>query len=536
MGKLRLGVLASAACLLGLIIAFHPMITSSFRLEHGDTDSRFLGYVLEHGYRWLNGDAFHSSFWSPPIFHPQQNVSAYGDTLLTLAPFYWVWRVFGLTPDTSFSLWLITLTTLNYLAALFLLRRGFSFSWPATIFGAALFAFASPRLQQLTHGQLIPGFWVLLAIFALQRLLTAGSKRWIALFFAAYAAQVYANIYIAWFFSLCLAAAGSVALCSARSRNRLAELLRGTWPMLLASGAAFGLVVLPLAARYLHAADNVTLKSFEEISLSLPRPHSWLHHGEAHWLYGWLTELIGYRHLPLEQEHRLGIGFLTLTLALIGLYRHRREPLVRFLVLPVLIICFIATALPGGIQLWRAVYESVPGAYAIRAVGRIVLLALIPLAVGLAYFAEDLLRRDRVRWVPALILLCLLEQGSGYETFDRHEAERRVQALVAEIPADCDAFFYAPVADPRHVRWITNHELQIDAMWASLRARTPTINGYSGCFPPDWDLYQNIAWTPRDEARIRAAYRDWIDQGGLADEAIRFLTSPSPSQYLFEPK
>jgi hypothetical protein len=52
-----------------------------------------------------------------------------------------------------------------------------------------------------------------------------------------------------------------------------------------------------------------------------------------------------------------------------------------------------------------------------------------------------------------------------------------VNAVAARVPAGAKAFFYTG-SNPEH--WAVD---QVDAMWASLRTGTPTVNGYSGTWP-----------------------------------------------------
>src|SRR5207244_1566392 len=103
---------------------------------------------------WIHGTPPHRSFWDIPIFYPTRNVAAFSDTLLTVAPLYWVWRVVGFLPDTAFQLWMLTTSVLNYLAGYWLMRNGFCLGVPGSIGGAFLFAFAAPRTNEVEHQQL----------------------------------------------------------------------------------------------------------------------------------------------------------------------------------------------------------------------------------------------------------------------------------------------------------------------------------------------------------------------------------------------
>lgn len=114
---------------LALLLAHHAVWLSGLRLTQGDEgDARFVHYVLEHGFRYLRGEAAHARFWDAPFFHPATNTIAYSDPLLGVLPLYAPWRAVGLPPDTAFQFWVFTITSLNFLSALWLLRRGFGAS------------------------------------------------------------------------------------------------------------------------------------------------------------------------------------------------------------------------------------------------------------------------------------------------------------------------------------------------------------------------------------------------------------------------
>ena len=53
------------------------------------------------------------------------------------------------------------------------------------------------------------------------------------------------------------------------------------------------------------------------------------------------------------------------------------------------------------------------------------------------------------------------------------------------------------------------YEYQIDAMLVSQRLSLPTINGYSGYFPPGWGLLE--PWLPT----YAAAVSEWSEEHGL---------------------
>jgi hypothetical protein len=130
--------------------------------------------------------------------------------------------------------------------------------------------------------------------------------------------------------------------------------------------------------------------------------------------------------------------------------------------------------------LWLMIYDKLPGGVGIRAVGRIVLILLIPAALGLAVLVQWLVRRRRYIAAAIVCVTCTLEQGVTTKSFDAAASRRTIAHLAQQVDPSRPAFYYHPCPDPDFFR------TQLDAMWASLATGVPTINGYSGYFPPDW--------------------------------------------------
>ena len=70
--------------------------------------------LFEHSFRWVRGDALHTSLWSPPFFHPASGAAASTDTILGSAPLYWLPRFAG---------WMAACLALDFVAAYWLLSR-----------------------------------------------------------------------------------------------------------------------------------------------------------------------------------------------------------------------------------------------------------------------------------------------------------------------------------------------------------------------------------------------------------------------------
>jgi hypothetical protein len=524
--------------LAGIAAACHPMILSGLQLVQTDPgDTRLNNYILEHSYQWLAGNALHRHFWNLPIFFPTTHTGAYGDILLGAAPLYWYFRMGGLAPDTSLQMRIIRAFALNFLAAFLVFRSGLRLNTLAAAAGAYLFAFAGIRISQLGHQQLIPQFFSMLAVYALCRLYRDGAAGgvsfrgvagWTIILAAMVVLQLYTAIYLGWFLCFGLSLFLGVAACFRETRPPLLRFLR-EYRWLLLSVALVALASLSwLGYHYFLTYREFGGRPWWEVHNQVPRLLSWFDLGKQNWLYGWTWDLIPFSRIPTEHEHRIGLGLVTMVLAIVGLVRLARTPWGRVLAVTTLLIFSLASIYPGGWTPWRVVYVLVPGASAIRGVARISLLLLIGFSFGLAYFFAGLKSKGLAL---ALLCLVLLEQGQTTPAYDKYAVRTRVATIVRLIPRDCQAFYYVNLDfDQRGL--VDIH--QIDAMWAGLASGVPTMNGYHGWFPRDWEFCNFIRSEithPAGLAKVQDKLQAWLKRQHLPGR-LSLVTKDRDGVYL----
>ncbi len=534
---------------LGLAMSLWPMLRSSLRLMPTDPgDTRLNNYLLEHGYRWLQGTV---ELWNPAIFFPVRGSFAFGDVLLGSAPIYWTLRASGFQPDTAYQLWIGVCLVLDYGVMWLWLARGLRLGAGASAGGAFLFAFGSTRIAQLNHQQLLPQFFTVLALHAATRLFEGprgevGLREpdriqpwgWIAVGFACLALQIYAGFYLGWFALLGVGILLAWALGARRLREPLLAVIRVHWMAIVVSAALCGLALAPLATRYREVGREFGYRQFAEIEPMLPRLPSWLYLGPESWLYSWQASLPPWQSLltnPYRHEHAIGIGLVTLALAVWGLLRRQPDP--RLAALARLALrcwasVFVAVTLfaPGATP-WSLLFPVVPGASAIRAISRVSLLCLVPASLGLALALRALHARPLL---VALALACVVaEQGRRISFYDKQATRELVSAIAEQVRASgCAAFYYSPILAPtgvplqlrpmrtEPVPWAhpVPYKYQLDAMWAQIETGVPTLNGYSGKIPDQW--MRTLSWnqiaSQPDRERIRAGLQRWISLHSLA--------------------
>jgi hypothetical protein len=472
-----------SAWALGIGCFFNHTIRSGFELIQGDLgDTRLINFILEHSYRWLLQIPPHTSFFDPPVFYPQLNVSAYTDLLLGVAPFYWPWRILGFAPDSAYQLWMIVLASFNFVATYTLLKRFYSCGVIASSTAAMIFAFSTAQFSHLSQQQLTPLFFVLISLMAILTVFRriedvdakAGKVRRAAILVAglSWAFQFYTSFYLFFFMSLVSISALGWGLLVPDWRRELLLLIRKHYLCLAIVLLTTVLLLSPALFHYLLALHDVGSRTLRPHHLA--KCYSWFLTGESNFLYGWISRgPFGF----VEGAHFLGIGYLTLTVALIGLVSQFRRASIQLIVAATLTTALLTTHVTNEYGLWPYVREIIPGAKALRALGRVAMIQMIPAAIGLGFFFQCLVRRKR--WIVPLVLggVCALEQVHLSDKFTVKQRFRTQIASIAEtVDAQSEAFLLIS-NDP-------NNRVPEIAGWTTLATQKPTINGRYGNFPP----------------------------------------------------
>ncbi len=414
----------------------------------------------------------------------------------------------------------MTIASMNYAVAVVCCRRLLHVGWTAAAVGGFVFAFGSTRVAQLMHQQLTGQFYVLIVCYALTRIFevssdaTAGARAdgrppwWIAVVGAGVVAQMWAGYYMGWFLAFVLGIGMAWSLAIPTWRHRLWAVVRENQRAIGLTVIGCELALIPLAAPYLRAAGDVGMRTYTNVTWYLPRLWSWVFLGSESRYYGWMYRFPAIHNTPEGQEHRLGIGLITTTIAIAGLWLGRRRPVVQILSVTGMTVVLLSTIWPNGASLWVIVYHLVPGAAAIRGVSRIALMLLIPAGAGAALFAERFRRRAVV---VALAAVCIAnEQRQELSSFDKIEGRQRVAVVTSAIGPSCLAFLYTPTTGRQDPWWY-----QTDGMWASMNTGVPTINGYSGNVPPGWPFYRNQIATPAHGLQLTHDLVGWIHRWRL---------------------
>lgn len=485
-----------AAALLGLIVVRYLLpATDFFTAVPGDLmDARFNSVVLEHLYRVFNGSG---TLWSPPYFYPFEGVLAFSDNLFGSGPVYILARLLGLSREHAFDAWFVVGTLLNYACAFYALRR-MSASTVAAALGAFFYAFGVPVPAQDLHAQLVYRFPIPLAVLAFwqmfaQRRLVAFGR---AAFFTTW--QFYCSIYLGLFLAYLFAAMLLAMLLLRRPLDRAqwrANLAAEPVPTRLAAGGASLLSILAfvyLIDSYYRIKQAYNLwRPGASITELLPRPESYLI-ADASPLLAWLGRDAS---PPYRWEQQLFVGFGAIALLLVAAASRRRAAVggLTEVMLIALFTLFAGTLLVGDFSLYHLI-SWLPGIEGIRAVSRIILVMLMPLALLVAFGVDAIWRREwRGTWAAgaalavsiALVVTEPLSVNVGGTPIAawhaRLDAVRR--HLPPALPSDAIPVVRTHARDLSEVTMV-----EIDGMLLGQELDRPVLNGYSGFFPPGFRL------------------------------------------------
>jgi hypothetical protein len=162
------------------------------------------------------------------------------------------------------------------------------------------------------------------------------------------------------------------------------------------------------------------------------------------------------------------------------------------------------------------VWNTVPGARAIRYPARIGMLLAIAGSIGLA----SALDRSRGR-IPraalfAVALFCLLEQQQFLRGYDDQAYGAAVRRIADRVDPGCEAFYlwHRGPAGRTSEGLERDRYTQLAAMWVGLDAGVPTINGFAGNTPSGWEL-ENARHRDRDPSAVDRAVAAWSSGHGL---------------------
>lgn len=484
-------VLAPALLLLAGLAFYVHRATAGFTSVPGDLgDPRFNSVILEHLLQWVRGDA--ASLWTPSFFYPATGTLAFSDNHFGSGPVYILLRLLGLSRELAFDGWFAIGFALNFAAMYFMMRRLAFSALPASV-AAFIYTFGLPALAQEAHAQLGYRFAIPMAYLYFLQFMRERRMDQLARAAAWGALQFFCSIYLGVFMAYLLAATALAmrlpSLRPLRSTTTSAPETTRARKVALLIALACALATAALLLQYHLISRSYGFRpSVSDLISMLPRPQSYLI-ADAVGAYGWMTSMV--QGIPVRHEHQLFMGFVPLLLSLWAIVMlrstvtapHRlllKQCLVTLAILVVLTLCI------GNVSLYR-IAMLLPGVSSIRAVTRIVLVMLLPLAIMAAIGVAHLQRMRGLCWfLPGLIILALSMETLAYRPnrtsiAQWHDRSAPLSDALAgeKLPGNSVLYVSGRASEPFYMT-------EIDAMVFAQDRKMATLNGYSGNAPPGY--------------------------------------------------
>lgn len=467
-------------------------------------DGRFNNYILEHFFLWTKGAVPAASYWDAPFFFPYQSVTAFSDNLLGSAPIYAFFRWMGLTRETALQFWYLLNFPLNYAAAVYVLSRAHLRPLAIAI-GAFFFAFGIPMLAQGGHFQLYYRFGVPLACFFLIEFFKQPKLIRLAavIFWSVW--QFYLSVYLGLFLAMLLAALAILlpflrivepkgsfqewilkwpkklkqAWFQAHANERIISLL-----LICSMAVCFLALIFPY---YKVSKDYGFFRTWDDVYEMLPIPESFLIADDSI-IWGPISALFG-KNTEMRYEKQLFPGIAVSVMVIIGLvfqFKSKNRQLA-WLYLGGIIILSITTLSFNGVSLYWLLW-NIPGMNSLRAVGRIQMVWMWPLAFFCAWVIDEILQRipNKAAWLSyagilLLTALLILESDLILQSYYlKDDGIFRITRLENKLSSPLPQEPILAVAYSKNELF---YNTEIDAMIFAQELGWATINGYSGNTP-----------------------------------------------------
>ncbi|MBS0478157.1 MAG: hypothetical protein JSR79_02520 [Proteobacteria bacterium] len=503
----RLISMLAALASVAWFFRFH--IASGFTRFSGDSyDAMIEVSILQHWDNVLHG----IEPWNRlAYFQPAANSLGYNDGYFLYGVIYSIARAAGLPLVAAAEAVNVAMKLAGFAGMYALLRRRGEVRAGWALVGAILFTIADLTLIHVNHAQLltialvpVAGLWVWNAVEALCRGDRRGLLRNGIAFAALFAMWISTAYYTAWFFAFFLLVMLILHLASGRDvRRRLFAVVHHARATLTIVAIA-GLVMLaPFLFVYIGKALETGSRGFSGVSRTTITPLGMIDPGADNAIWSWLL------HGGAPQDKVFGVLPVLLVVALIVIVRAIRDktPMAGWrLVALALGVCWLLMLRIGPATPWYAVH-LIPGASALRVIGRFQLVLLVP-CIALAI---RLLDGMTARRAALLAVVLIAEQAAGTDAPVRLVQSEQL-AMIEGMPTPPPACRYFvvrsarpypyPAQDPKNDAIYAHN---VDAMVLAETRRLPMLNGFSSFNPPGWDFADPARPDFPDRARAYAA-------------------------------
>ncbi|MFZ4798608.1 MAG: hypothetical protein ACOYMA_14010 [Bacteroidia bacterium] len=496
-------------CLLLGIWTFPLALTeSNLAYMPGDLgDSRFINFVLEHGYQFIIGNE--PSFYNATFFYPAKNTLALSDNMVGTLPIYALFRSFNFDRETAYQFWWLSMFVVNYIVAFYCFFKITKNSY-AAILGAYLFAFSMIMFGQCSYTQLNIRFMLPVIIMAAYNLAISSNPKHYYKLVLAVGFQFVLGVYYA-FLSVYLLVIFFVCFAIINKNIDFIKMLF-TSKKQSAKTILFALLVIGLLAfymqNYIEVSKQVGLHRFSEITHLVPSFTSYFLANDASiWAF---TSIYG-KNLLADRwwlnEFFMGAFSIILLLSNI-IYSIKNKSKYRFLLLAI-VIAIICSSLIANKYSVLSLFYYIPGFGSLSVLVRVITVIFTLVVMVNVLYLNNLFLKYSFWKLPlfiALFTLLFIDNYVNANNLLRTKKElilNRYKTIDKQV-LNNQKYILAIVNETDDLK---NFKFQLDAALYAQAHQMKSINGYSSNSPQnykdfwlkhnrktlnDWCIYNNI--------------------------------------------
>ena len=455
-------------------------------------DSRLQIILHEHWWRWFNGFV---SFRDTEFFYPFDKALGYSDVFLVQGFVYSLFRFIGLDLANSWSITTIILLLIGNLGWVFVSKTYFK-NAIIQLISIPIFISSLSFMYYFTYNPNIVGYsflsWFILFLRSIEKEVNEKYRHWkISFFIVCLLIYALSCWYGAFFVLIIILVRLLIELLSN------AIFLRDTVKHVRGNLNAY-IYLLPIQVFFVWlfayvyvSVSNQPSRPLIELFINSPRLR-FLANGsniDETGLNGAIFKNLYSHHvLNFGEEFGIGVGILALLLTAISIlinlkFKFYSSTFKKWMITIFVVYLYFVMWFEK-FSVHQIFYEYVPGFNSIRNPSRFVIIIGFGLLFLILYTSDHLLvkiNKLSVRGfvIISLIILLLDQQRNSFKGWDPKIMNNTdLMSQKSEIISKCDYFYY----DVPGGWWYD----QIEAMTFAIQIGVPTVNGYSGAFPPGY--------------------------------------------------
>ena len=510
------------------LIFFRGMIFNRDNIVGGMGDSRLVSLIMEHWYKVFCGQA---AIRDLSMFYPVRNTLGYSDALFLLSLPYSLLRSIGFQWMTAYQITLIGTHFLGGLCLVWFLRKNLKLSFWACVIGLVIGNFSNSYFVKIFHAQfvtfsLVPLLFILLKYFY-DRFSPEFTKSRIIygiLSIFLFAGIMLTSFYIGFFTAFFLLILHIVIAVYLFRNNclkvkQILEIVK-TYKFEIIMYLVCGIIaLLPFFWIYIPVNNEMGARPWREVAYYLP-----------HWydLFNVSSQNLIWSFPDTQYELQVGYPLITgiLLIVICAFYIKRYFNTISsvlnitfyitigfsFTIAVISLFMLKFEIFNKSLSLWFFIYKLIPGASAIRTVGRFTQFLSLPAGILIAVFLSERIRfsdkisiKSLLACTVLVILIFIEHQNTINIYYWTKSGMNDYLDKVSPPPDNCESFFLVNNINS------TGSIYQLDAWSIANRFNIKTINGYSGQLP-------KRNWFPMWEMEINKNYTDlshWIDEYNL---------------------